>query len=137
MNFGLNQKIKPTDLEKLVIDCYNQPDISSFGVALEMDLDIEFIHQTTNRWIMGKYDYVPTKYNPENKEKTMAGKTDKNKKERDENMAKIREGGSVYGVEMDKVRGMLGDLKGGEALICQRQATTQKVIIRLGDVAYV
>jgi hypothetical protein len=133
MQFGGSPKRKPTELEQLVIDCYAPPETSSFEVALELDLDIQFIHQTTNWWLMGKFDYKPKPYEP--KEKTMA-KPDKNKKERDESMAKLREGGSMYGVEMDKVRGLLGELDGGEALICQRQAATQKVILRLGDVSY-
>jgi hypothetical protein len=136
MEFGEVQKRKPTPLEMQVIDYYASDDSrSSFDVALELDLDIGFVHQTTNWWLMGKFEYNHKAYQ-KNKETTMAGK-DKNKKERDEILAKLREGGSEYGVEMDKVRGLLGELEGGEALICQRQATTQKVILRLGDVSYI
>jgi hypothetical protein len=135
MEFGEAQKRKPTPLEMQVIDYYASDDSrSSFDVALELDLDISFVHQTTNGWLMGKFEYNHKAYQPQ-KETTMAGK-EKNKKERDEILAKLREGGSEYGVEMDKVRGLLGDIDGGEALICQRQANTQKVILRLGDVSY-
>jgi hypothetical protein len=135
MEFGGTPKRRPTPLEARVIDCFSMSKLSSFDVALELDLDLAFINQTTTRWLMNKYEYT-AKPHKLKKETTMANNKDKNKQERDKTLAELREGKAAYGVEMDKVRGLLGELEGGEALICQRQASTSKVILRLGDVSY-
>jgi len=129
-----NQKIDPTELEKSVLLAYIGTPKTCLDIAVALDLTIEFVAQTTNRWQVGKFNYNHQQAKDNNKGKTMA--KDKNKKERTKQMEELREGTAVYGVEMDKVRGILGELEPGEALICQRQAATQNVILRLGDVAY-
>lgn len=68
--------------------------------------------------------------------KTMAKSTDKNEEEREANMKKLRKGGVVYSLDMDKVRGMLNELQEGEAYIINRQSTSQRVNVRIGEMAF-
>ena len=63
-------------------------------------------------------------------------KKDKNKPERTKTMTSLREGTPLYSIEMDAIRGLLPELEQGECFIIQKQGATDKVSIRLGDVAY-
>jgi len=51
-------------------------------------------------------------------------------------LAKMRAGGVLYQENKDIVRGLLTDLRSGEALILVGTASPDTVTIRMGDVSY-
>jgi hypothetical protein len=122
--------LPPTAIEKMIIDIYDKGDETAFEIADSLELEPSIVYSITNRWMIGMITYKPIK------ETTMAKNTEKNKTERDKLLKALREGKAEYSIDMDRVRGLLGELEQGEALICQKIGAGTDVVLRLGDVSY-
>jgi hypothetical protein len=133
-------RLLPTIDEQAVIDAYVEGNETPATLVYRLNLPFPFVLQTVNRWIIGKYNYNPPLPRDGEQQKgntTMAKKNkDINAERRKTTLEKIRDGGTEYGVKMDDIRGYLPELVNGEALIIQRQSTTDTVVLRLGDVSY-
>jgi hypothetical protein len=123
-----NHKGFPTPQEEVVLRLYDTQKLSVFEIANKLFLNPPTVMRIVRYW-------RPESLTNNNEGKTMA-KKDKNKEERQKNMDTLRSGDSVYSLDPDKVRGLIGDLAEGEGLILIKQQTTGKVNVRLGDVAY-
>lgn len=120
----------PTKQEEIVLDLHDKGK-SVFEIAAILQVDPSSVYRVIDYWDGPLVEVIT----PQSEESTMA-KKDKNKAERASTMADLREGKVKYGVEMDKVRGILGELNDdeNEALIIHRQtANAEKVNIRLGE----
>jgi hypothetical protein len=132
-------KVVPTPIEATILDIYCGGSRTSYEVAELLQIDPSIVYTITNRWMLGRFNYTPKKrieQQQPTKETTMAKNTEKNKAERDKLLTSLRKGGTEYSIDMDKVRGILGELAQGEALICQKTGLGSDVVLRLGDVSY-
>jgi hypothetical protein len=120
----------PTQQEKAVINMYELQHLGVFKISTMLGVGITIISDIVDKW-------CDDPNNSTKEETTMSnGNKLKNKVERDSTMAKLRNGQVCYSHNMDDVRGLLGEIMEGEALIVYPQSHNKdKVNIRLGDYA--
>lgn len=117
-----------TTLETAIMRLYVNTEFSVHQIARQAGTTPEIAQKAINFW---RADSIPQN----NQGADMANK-DKNKVERTKTMAKLRKGEVEYAVDMDSIRGILGEMQGQEALIINRQGATPRVNIRMGELAH-
>ncbi|MHC4370251.1 MAG: hypothetical protein ACYSW8_21780 [Planctomycetota bacterium] len=122
-----------------VLELHVDRNLSVFQISNMLVLDPIVVHRIIKLWSDDRTPLEVVKLlkapEKEDTQNTMA-KKDKNKQEREEQMAKLREGDVCYGVDMDKIRGLLPELQEGEIFLIHKQTHSKdRVNIRLGDYA--
>lgn len=124
----------PTRQEEIIIRMHEDRRLTASQISVILSQDVFSISRVLKYWCLE--ETPPTTYHLEDPKENMA-KSDKNKAERTKNMEKLREGDPIYGLDMDKMRGMYSELDDGECFIVIKQSHQKdKVNLRLGDVSY-
>ena len=124
------QNPNESSVKQTILHLHENTQLTVFQIATKLEIQPVEVYHTIK-------DHTQKTFNETNQENEATVSKDKNKNERNKNMENLRKGDTLYAIDMDKVRGLLGELAGQEALIVNRQsAGASRVNIRMGDLSY-
>lgn len=122
-----------TPVESKIMKLYVSTNDSVLTIAAKLNATPELVITTINFWRCNAGN-SPEPLNS-NAQGTDMAKNDKNKGSRKKIMTKLHEGEAEYSVDMDQIRGILGELEPTQALIIYRCGQSNRVNLRLGEIA--